>query len=245
MKIQPKWLKNENSTKMVENDFCIHYVHIVIIELYFQMKKIALIGDIVSSRKIKNRAEVQNKLSALFRELNKRDKTIASPFTITLGDEFQVLYGTADNLFKDICRILITLYPVKVKFSIGVGNLTTKINKSQSIGMDGTAFHNARQGLNELKNVSFLINIVTDDADDLELERQSMFLISHMLKKWKQTRLMIFNMLYDELSTKEISRKLKISDKAVYKNINAGELSTIVKIVKEISNSINGLIKKK
>ena len=72
-----------------------------------------------------------------------------------------------------------------------------------------------------------------------------MFLISHMLKKWKQTRLMIFNMLYDELSTKEISRKLKISDKAVYKNINAGELSTIIKIVKEISNSINELIKKK
>ncbi|MGA7721710.1 MAG: SatD family protein [Ignavibacteriaceae bacterium] len=208
------------------------------------MKKIALIGDIVSSRKINNRAQVQTKLSALFRELNKQDKTIASPFTITLGDEFQTLYYKADNLFKDICLVLITLYPVKVKFSIGIGHLSTKINKSQSIGMDGSAFHNARQGLNELKNKSFLINIIADDKNSFELERQNLFLISHLMKKWKQTRLIIFNMLNEGLEAKEISRNLKISDKAVYKNITAGELSTLLKILNEISNNINHFIKK-
>jgi hypothetical protein len=208
------------------------------------MKKIALIGDIVSSRKLKDRARVQSKLYALFREINKQDKTIASPFTITLGDEFQALYIKADNIFKDICRVLITLYPVKVKFSIGIGNLTTKLNKSQSIGMDGTAFHNARQGLSELKNKSFIINLVADGEKSIELERQSLFMISNMIKKWKQTRLMIFDMLTDGLTVQEISSKLKISDKAVYKSITAGDLSIILKIVNEINNNINYLIKK-
>jgi DNA-binding CsgD family transcriptional regulator len=133
---------------------------------------------------------------------------------------------------------------VKVKISIGVGNLSTKLNKLQSIGMDGSAFHNARQGLNELKELPFLINIIAD-SNNLVLEKQSLFLISHMLKKWKQTRLTILNLLYEGYSTKEISRKLKISDQAVYKNINAGELYTIIKIVTEISNRLNEIIKKK
>jgi hypothetical protein len=209
------------------------------------MKRIALIGDIVSSRKIRNRAEVQKKMSALFRELNRKDTTIISPFTITLGDEFQALYASADNLFKDMWIIIASLYPVKVKFSIGIGNLTTKINRLQSIGMDGTSFHNARKGLDELKEKPFLFNIITDGGDVLKLERQSLFLISQILKKWKQTRLTVFNMLYEGHTTKEISRKLKITDKAVYKNITAGELNTIIKIFSEISNSVNELLKTK
>jgi predicted DNA-binding protein YlxM (UPF0122 family) len=208
------------------------------------MGKIALIGDIVSSRKIKNRSEVQSKLETLFGKLNKKNIALASPFTITLGDEFQALYYKADNIFKDIWLILTVLYPEKVKFSIGIGNLSTKLNKIQSIGMDGSAFHNARQGLNELKKLPFLINIIAD-SNNLALEKQSLFLISHMLKKWKQTRLTILNLLYEGYSTKEISRKLKISEQAVYKNINAGELDTIIKIVTEISNRLNEIIKKK
>ncbi len=208
------------------------------------MKKIALIGDIVGSRKIKKREEIQKRLLRYFNTINANHKTLLSPFTITLGDEFQALYSKGGNLFKDIWEILLVLYPAKVRFSIGVGELSTRINKKQSIGMDGPAFYNARQGLTELKKTSYLFNVITDDGNRNELIRHSMFLISNISGKWKSTRLKILVMLYEGKSVKEISAKLKISDKAVYKNIDSGSLTLIVKITREIAEELDAIIKK-
>ena len=101
---------------------------------------IALIGDIIESKKIQKRAEAQKKLLLQFNKINSISKTLASPYTITLGDEFQALYKKADDLFRDIWRIALLLHPERIRFSIGVGELSTKINKKQSIGMDGPAF---------------------------------------------------------------------------------------------------------
>ncbi len=94
------------------------------------MKKIVLIGDLIASKKIKDRAAVQKKLSNVFKKINSSSKNIISPFTITLGDEFQVVYNSAENLFKDIWQISAALYPEKSRYSIAVGDITTKLNKS-------------------------------------------------------------------------------------------------------------------
>jgi len=208
------------------------------------MKRIALIGDIVGSRKIKKRGELQRKLLKHLTVINATRRTLLSPYTITLGDEFQALYSSADELFKDIWTILLTLYPARVRFSISLGELFTRINKKQSIGMDGPAFHNARSGLLELKKTPYLFNISTDAEWENELAKQSLFLISQISGKWKSTRLKILIMLYEGMPVKEISNKLKISDKAVYKNIDSGGLNLVAKITKEIAKELNSLIKK-
>lgn len=235
-------MKIEYSTKTVELVKCISYIAHRIKRLN-AMKKIVLIGDIVSSRKIAKREEAQKKLQRYFNLLNQRHKTLISPFTITLGDEFQALYKNSSDIFRDIWEILMVLYPVKVRFSIGIGELSTPVNKKQSIGMDGPAFYNARKGLIELKKTSCLINIITDTNLTDELAKHSLFLISQLAGKWKPTRLKILVMLYEGKSVKEISGKLKISDKAVYKNIDSGSLNLISAITNEIANKLNSLIK--
>jgi len=227
---------------MVEILLSIAYLAFRIKELE-EMKRIALIGDIVASRKIAGRKDAQKKLQRYFTTLNKSHKTLLSPFTITLGDEFQALYKTGDDLFKDIWEILLVIYPAKIRFSIGIGELSTRINKKQSIGMDGPAFYNARQGLTELKKTSYLINITTDAEKGNGLARNSLFLISQLTGKWKLTRLKILVMLYGGKSVREISGKLKITDKAVYKNMDSGSLNLITAITKEIVNELNTLIK--
>jgi hypothetical protein len=203
------------------------------------MKKLVLIGDIVSSQKIKNRKEVQKKLQALFRSINKNNKNIISPYTITLGDEFQAVFSRADFVFKNLWEILFTVFPVKVRFSFGIGDITTSINTTQAIGMDGPAFYNAREGLNELKQVSFLFNIIHDDEKKVLLIKQNLFLLSHLSSGWKETRYKILSFLYDDLTAYQIAKKLKISDKAVYKNIEAGALLNIISVTKIISAEIN------
>ncbi len=209
------------------------------------MKKIALIGDIVDSKKIKNRSELQKKLLKLFNKINSGSENLISPYTITLGDEFQALYNKPDELFQDICQILIAIHPEKARFSIGIGELTTKVNTKQSIGMDGPAFYFARTGLNELKNTYHLFTLNADESENLELAKQSLFLISHISYNWSLTRLKILCMLYEGKPVKEISKKLKITDKAVYKNIDSGALNIIIEITRKITKQIYFLIQKK
>jgi len=71
-------------------------------------KFIVVIGDVISSRKVENRNNLQNKLLDIFDNLNTSDyeNHIVSPYTITLGDEFQAVYEKADCLFLDSIKIL-------------------------------------------------------------------------------------------------------------------------------------------
>ncbi len=206
------------------------------------MKKIVLIGDIVNSKNILQRSKVQSELNAIFKKLN-NDKSLLSPYTITLGDEFQAVYNKADFIFNHIWQISLAVYPLKIRFSLGVGDITTKINKKQAIGMDGPAFYNARNGLNELKESAFLFIVNSDELTSQEIIKQSLFLISHLSAGWKKSRLDILVLLYENFSAAEISKKLKITDKAVYKNIDAGALKIIIDLTKEITNHLNQSLK--
>ncbi|HEX9740343.1 MAG TPA: SatD family protein, partial [Ignavibacteriaceae bacterium] len=185
------------------------------------MKKLVLIGDIVASKRIKNRKEIQKKLQNLFKSFN-NNKEIISPFTITLGDEFQAVFSKADNIFKYLWEVLFVIYPVQVRFSFGIGDITTSINTVQAIGMDGPAFYNAREGLTELKQKAFQFNLVHNDEKKIMLIKQVLFLLSHLTSGWKESRFKILSLLYDDMSVFEVAKKMKISDKAVYKNIDAG-----------------------
>ena len=206
------------------------------------MKKLVLIGDIVASKRIKNRKEIQKKLQNLFKSFN-NNKEIISPFTITLGDEFQAVFSKADNIFKYLWEVLFVIYPVQVRFSFGIGDITTSINTVQAIGMDGPAFYNAREGLTELKQKAFLFNLVHNDEKKVMLIKQVLFLLSHLTSGWKESRFKILSLLYDDMSVFEVAKKMKISDKAVYKNIDAGALANIISITKIISMEINNLLK--
>lgn len=206
------------------------------------MKKIVLIGDIISSKKIAQRHKIQSTLKRVFRKINNNEKKLSSPLTITLGDEFQAVYNRADSIFRDIWLISLAVHPVKIRFSIGIGEITTRINKEQAIGMDGPAFYNARAGLDKLKQTPYLFNITGEKLDEQSIIKQCLFLISHFSEGWKAMRLQILTMLYDKSSVLEISKKLKISDKAVYKNIDAGALFIIINITDEISRTINKML---
>src|SRR5207237_6855737 len=108
------------------------------------MKKIVIIGDLVLSRNIRRRDKIQTELLSELRRLNKIRSGLISPYTVTLGDEFQAVYSNADSLFSDIFEISAKIQPVKIRFAVSLGEITTRINKKSAMGMDGHVFHNAR-----------------------------------------------------------------------------------------------------
>lgn len=119
----------------------------------FSKPYVAVIGDIVCSRTLRDRGEVQQKLWGVLQAVNERyEEDIASDFMITLGDEFQGLLKRGAITMDIVEEIEDRMYPVSIRFAIGVGEITTDIDRRLPLGADGPAYHNARRVMNELKS---------------------------------------------------------------------------------------------
>jgi len=204
---------------------------------------LVLIADIEGSKKIQEeeREKLQQNLQDLLETLNEENKNLISPYTITLGDEFQAVFKKADGFFVDVLKILATMHPVSVRFSLGIGSIATPINKEQAIGMDGPAFHESREGIQQLKKNGFLFSFRIEGVDDPQLRiiNNSMQLVSQEMRKWNKRRLLIFQMLKEGYNYKEIARELEISEVSFYKNKEAGALDIIDALSDNIAQIIN------
>ncbi len=204
------------------------------------MNYIVVIGDIVASRKVAQRARLQRDLKGVLETLNKENnRSVVSPYTITLGDEFQAVFTGTDSLFRHTMEILLALHPVKARFSFGIGAIATPINRKQAIGMDGAAFHQARQALEKLKKSRSLYAVAGLRGPVGGLTEQSLDLVSHFSRHWRRSRLQVFAMLTRQLPVKDIAASARMTDKAVYKTIDAGALRTILSIFRQVSAAMN------
>jgi len=206
-------------------------------------RSIVLIGDIEDSQALSagEREGLQNTLSAFLDKLNSKNPALVSPYTITLGDEFQAVYDHAEGICTDILKILAELHPVTVRFSVGVGAIDTSINTEQAIGMDGPAFHAAREGIETLKESGFLFHIIfaNEELPSVNLMNNSLQLLSQELRGWNKNRLQILYMLQEGYDYKAISEELDISQQAFYKNKNAGSLDVIKVLSQNMATIIN------
>lgn len=109
---------------------------------------IAVIGDIVKSKSIVNRGEVQEQLKTVLNEVNQKYADhLASKFTLTLGDEFQAVFRTGSRLLYILDEIIFALKPVELRFGIGIGSLKTALDPNTSLGADGPAYWSARNAI--------------------------------------------------------------------------------------------------
>lgn len=116
------------------------------------MNYTAIIGDIKESKMIENRGMVQEKLKHVLERVNENyHADISAKFTITLGDEFQGLLNRNEYLLAIIKDIQREMYPVRLRFGIGIGEIHTDIFYEAAIGADGPAYYAARAMIEELR----------------------------------------------------------------------------------------------
>lgn len=204
------------------------------------MRHICVIGDVVQSRGVQERSRLQAQLQASLGRINRvRRKSLLSPCTITLGDEFQAVYRDANSLFSDFTMLMHDVYPVRVRFSVGIGELSTRINRQRAIGMDGPAFHAARAGLSDLKSTHFVFRIADAQGGIPPWVNLMLDLISHESSGWKKTRLSVFRALLEGSDAKAIAKENDVTGAAVYKSIKSGALWTVQAMLQEISRWVN------
>lgn len=205
------------------------------------MNFICVIGDVVDSREVKERGSLQKRFKGVLEELNQaRRKSLASPNTITLGDEYQAIYRNADTLFQDFADILLGLHPVKVRFSIGIGGIDTPINRNLTLDMDGPVFHIARGGMDAAFKSSGQIFTLGSAGEPVPpWIRIGLSLISHQIRPWHVNRLRILRQYLEGVPVKRMAEDLGISATAVYKNIRDGAIEPLAGLMHEIEAWMN------
>ena len=117
---------------------------------------VILMADIVGSSKRKGKA-LMNDFKIAVAWVNKRDKShIASPLTITLGDEFQGVVKNTHSALQivfDLEQYLMRQEnPFKLRYVIHEGKIETKLNRKNAYEMLGPGLTHAREELVALKS---------------------------------------------------------------------------------------------
>lgn len=203
------------------------------------MNVAALIADIVDSKGIPDRKTFQAGLKEALERLNRRSRTLVSPYTITLGDEFQAVYGTGEELIGDVFSILAEVYPVRIRFAVGIGKLTTELDREKALGMDGPAFHAARAGMNEMKKLKYsLVQAYGDDPSRYELMNAGLKLSMSIMSGWKRNTFIVFTGLRDGMAVGEVAPLLGIRQRSVYKLITTNRLREFTAYFSVLARSI-------
>ena len=213
------------------------------------MMYIALIGDIIESKKIQDRAQVQQQLLRLMKELNwQYQDYLISPFTVTTGDEFQALFSPNSYMFQIIDQLSVAFSPYEIRFGIGVGEMVTEINKEQSIGSDGPAYWLAREAINHIHDKNdYGINHISVFLANEEVNwtvNAMLAACSFIQSKWTEVQYDVLKQLlteniYDEtFSHKEIARSLGITPSAFNKRIKASGLKIYLRNKRVAMNQI-------
>lgn len=191
---------------------------------------IAIIGDIKNSKELENRRDTQIKLNSVLNNINAKYKSVISAkFMITLGDEFQGLLCRGDGALDIIEEIQRAMYPVKIRFGIGVGQITTEINAEMAIGADGPGYYKAREAIEMLKNSEYrnktqAANIrieVEDDENSITIMLNTIFSLMAVIQdNWSRRQREIV-WAYEQYggSQLECAERLNISQSSVQRSL--------------------------
>lgn len=184
---------------------------------------IAIIGDLVESRKLVNRDLIQENLNKTLQSVNNSsyNESIRSKFVITLGDEFQGLVSRDfplrqflsdyDNFFGQ---------NINTRFGIGLGELSTSLN-IDAIGMDGSCFHNARAALNQSKKEN---NYIVFNGFEMNEAINALFqLVNDIKKHWKKRQIEVISIYENVGDQVSVAKKLNITRQTVNEIIRASK----------------------
>ena len=213
---------------------------------------VAVIGDIKDSRHLENRKEVQVHLQEILDRLNEKYKDhIVSIFLITLGDEFQGLLRSGEHILDMVNEIRMEMYPVRLRFGIGFGQITTDIKSEMALGADGPGYYRAREAVEllkerEKKNRPVLAELCLrlDEKDqEKEVLLNTVFDLMYVVESgWtERQRETIWDMLLYGDGQQNTARRLSISQPTVQKALAAGSYYTYENALKNAAKILGDI----
>lgn len=184
-----------------------------------------LMGDIVASEQAPSRRETHRVFNKAIARANKRHaEAIASPLTITLGDEFQgLLTGLAKawDLAAEL-RLALLSDAVPCRFVLGAATLDTPLNPARAWNMMGEGLARAREKLDDKRSANaFRFSFPDDPVIEPLLDAAGDALTQTELG-WTETQRRYFHSSRGAgRSIARIAKDFGVSERSVYKVLNA------------------------
>ena len=194
----------------------------------------ALLGDVIASRHSGDREELQHMLDDAMSRGNAAGQPV-QPLRMTIGDEFQGLFGHVVEAVSASLQIRMTLRPtVDVRIGIGWGTLDL-VPQDPPFGQDGPCWWRAREAIEEVKK-SELSNSVprsvrtlvrTGDSSD---ELINAYLVSrdHITAGWDEVDVEIAGLFRDGVNQTKISEQVGLSQSSVSRRLQNHGILTVL-----------------
>lgn len=206
----------------------------------------------MASRKIDERNLTQEKLKRVLNYVNEvYHADISAKFVITLGDEFQGLLYTNEHLFDMIKYIQREMYPVKLRFGIGIGEIRTDIFYEAAIGADGPAYYAAREMIDEMRQqekkikkqaADIQISIYGMEQFEITEINTILALIKIIEDGWSdKQRYTIWDMAQNGGSQEECARRMGTTQSTVARRLADGNYITYERGKKTVDEALRRL----
>lgn len=218
---------------------------------------IAVIGDIIKSKSILDRQKTQQELHSVLLQINQRHQaSLASRFTITLGDEFQGLFKDSKGLLHILDEISFALRPIRLRFGIGVGTLTTELDPTTSIGADGPVYWKAREAIDYVhKNNDYgraNIHLGVQEPDDtVSLINQILKLTALQVSGWRDSQTEVYKMILEEeimdpeeINHQRIAEKLGILPSSLTRRFESSGIKRYMSACREVELALERINKR-
>lgn len=164
------------------------------------MKYVAIMFDVIESRRYFERYEVQNILMKSVEYLNEiYSYAIKKNVVSSAGDEFQGLFSNLQDAFLYVRKLQLLIYPIKIRCAVGYGEIKYDVEEWSSSAFDGEAYYLARDAINSIdkkKNNAICFN--TNSKYDKYLNA---FCSSNMQIKHRQSQIVyLIELIADVMS---------------------------------------------
>jgi len=210
----------------------------------------AIVGDIVSSKSIEQRTEMQNKLQNILDSMNKDySRCFIKKFAITLGDEFQALFQDFKFVLEIVYKIQVKMWPVKIRFGIGSGEILVNLSDYDNpYNSDGPVWWNSRNAINSIKKYN-MTNKIMDQSNVMiktnnekfdELLNSSLSLCYSINTTWtKPQRELIHYIilrygLSDNFVKKNLATEYSQSESTIYSKLKISKYYNYLRILNAI-----------
>ncbi|MGH7482063.1 MAG: SatD family protein [Longimicrobiales bacterium] len=186
----------------------------------------AMIGDVVGSRELEDRAAVQRRLRDAVQALNGAvAASLAAPLKLTAGDELQALLTDPAAAVDIAVGIADALHPASVVWGLGRGELATELVSDVAL-LDGPCFHRARSAVEAAAARGAWLRQEGLEAPHGETLTALFDLAWAIRSSWTPTQLRYVRGARDSLQ-QEVAARFGVSKQAVSKSLDAARFSSV------------------
>jgi hypothetical protein len=190
------------------------------------MSYFAIIGDLVRSRKMADRAAVQLRFRKAVDAVNDAvAPRLTVPLKLTAGDEVQGITRRPETLVEIMVRLSDALAPQRLAWGWGYGELTTDLVEDVAL-LDGPCLHRAREAVDSAKKGSSWLEISGFTEPSAHVLSALMNLVGAIRSGWTERQAEVVRASRGRLQV-EAAQALGISPSTVSRTLSAAHATRV------------------